>query len=60
MKGVIFMTEDIKWTKSYIEDLNERLKAVGMPTLVIRDGFVYKDEIHALLGIGVKLEEEGL
>lgn len=52
------MTEDIKWTKSYIEDLNERLKAAGMPTFVIRDGFVYKDELHALLGIGIKLDEE--
>lgn len=52
------MTDNIKWTKSYIESLNERMKAVGMLPFVIRDGFVYKDELHALLGIGVKLEEE--
>ena len=52
------MNEDIKWTKSYIESLNERLKEVGMPTLVIENGFVYKDELHKILGIGVKLEEE--
>ena len=50
--------EDVKWTKSYMELLNKRLKAVGMPQLIICDGYVYKDELHKLLGIGVKLEEE--
>lgn len=54
------MAEEIKWTKSYIESLNKRLEAVGMPTFVIDNGFVYKDELHKLLGIGVKLEEEEL
>lgn len=52
------MCEDIKWTKSYFESLNERLEAVGMPKFIVRDGFVYKDELHAILGIGKKLEEE--
>ena len=50
--------EDVKWTKSYIESLNVRLDAVGMPKLIISNGFVYKDELHKLLGIGIKLEEE--
>ena len=50
--------EDAKWTKSYIESLNVRLEAVGMPKLIISNGFVYKDELHKLLGIGIKLEEE--
>ena len=50
--------EDIKWTKSYIKSLNARARAVGMPEFIIDNGFVYKDELHKILGIGVKLEEE--
>lgn len=52
------MSDNVKWTKSYMESLNERLKAIGMPTFIIKNGFVYKDELHELLGIGIKLEEE--
>ena len=48
----------IKWTKSYIESINERCRAIGFPELVIADGHVYKDELHKILGIGIKLEEE--
>lgn len=49
--------EQIRWTKSYFESLNERLVAVGMPPFIIFNGFVYKDELHKILGIGIKLEE---
>lgn len=52
------MEEEIKWTKSYIESLNDRLEAVGLPKFIIADGNVYKDELHKILGIGIKLEEE--
>lgn len=52
------MEIEVKWTKSYMESLNDRLAAVGMPTFIIEDGYVYKDELHKLLGIGVKLEDE--
>lgn len=52
------MSDNIQWTKSYMESLNERLKAVGLPAFIIKNGFVYKDELHELLGIGIKLEEE--
>lgn len=52
------MEENIKWTTPYFESLNKRLRAVGMPEFVIDNGFVYKDELHRLLGIGIKLEEE--
>ena len=52
------MIEEIKWTKSYMENLNKRLEAVGMPTFIIKNGFVYKDELHEFLGIGVQLEDE--
>ena len=52
------MTEKIKWTKTYMESLNERLKAAGMPTFVIDNGYAYKDELHKFLGIGIKLEDE--
>ena len=52
------MEIEVKWTKSYMESLNDRLAAVGMPAFIIEDGYVYKDELHKLLGIGVKLEDE--
>lgn len=52
------MNENIKWTRSYMESLNKRLESVGMPTLIIENGFVYKDKLHKILGIGIKLEEE--
>lgn len=52
------MTDEIKWTIEYFKNLNERLANVGMPKLIIdeENKMVYKDEIHKLLGIGVKLE----
>ena len=50
--------EEIKWTKSYIESLNNRLDNVGLPKFIIDNGFVYKDELHKILGIGIKLEDE--
>lgn len=52
------MTEDIKWTKTYIESINKRLERMGLPTFIIDNGYVYKDELHKILGIGVKLEDE--
>lgn len=52
------MIEDVKWTKSFIESINERLEAVGLPKFVVDNGYVYKDEIHKILGIGIKLEKE--
>ena len=51
--------EEIKWTRSYMEELNHRLDSVGLPKLVLSDdGYVYKDELHKNFGIGIKLEEE--
>lgn len=47
----------ITWTETYIQGLNKRLEAVGMPQFIISDGYVYKDELHKLLGIGIKLED---
>lgn len=51
-------TNEIKLTKSYMESINERCRAIGFPELVIADGYVYKDELYRILGIGIKLEEE--
>lgn len=51
------MTEEFKWTTEYMEALNKRLEAAGLPQFIIHDGFVYKDEIHQLLGIGIKLKD---
>lgn len=50
--------EDVKWTRSFIEDLNRRCKENGMPQFIIEGNMVYKDKLHKILGIGVKLEEE--
>ena len=52
------MNEEVQWTVSYMTDLNKRLEKVGIPTLIIKDGYLYKDELHKLLGIGVKLEDK--
>ena len=52
------MTDQIEWTESYMRNLNERLKTAGLPELIISDGFVYKDELHKMLGIGIKLTRE--
>ena len=49
---------EISWTKSYMENLNKRLEAVGMPKFIIADGYVYKDELHQILGIGMKLTDD--
>ncbi len=50
------MTDQVEWTESYMQNLNERLKEAGLPQLIIDHGFVYKDELHRFLGIGVKLQ----
>ena len=52
------MDEEIKWTIEYWKEINERLKAVGMPQVIIdeENKMVYKDDVHMLLGLGVKLE----
>lgn len=52
------VNNEIKWTKSYIESVNAMAEAIGFPPLIISDGYVYKDELHQFLGIGIKLEEE--
>jgi protein-disulfide isomerase-like protein with CxxC motif len=50
--------EKIEWTIENMRNINKRLAAVGMPTFIIdeENKMVYKDLIHQLLGIGVKLE----
>lgn len=51
------MEDNIKWTKEYIDSVNERAERIGFPKLIVSDGYVFKDELHRLLGIGIKLEE---
>ncbi len=50
--------EDVKWTRSFIEDLNRRCKENGMPQFIIEGNMVDNAQLHKILGIGVKLEEE--
>ena len=48
--------EDIPKNREFYIELNQRLKAVGLPTLIITQDAVYKDALHEYLGIGIKLE----
>ena len=51
-------TNEIRQTKFFVEGVNQRARAIGFPELIISDGSVYKDELHRILRIGIKLEEE--
>lgn len=42
--------------KEYYLELNKKLREVGLPELIVTDNAVYKDELHKMLGIGIKLE----
>lgn len=52
------MEEKIEWTVDYFKKFNERASKLGLPTVIIDEKkmMVYKDEIHKILNIGVKLE----
>ncbi len=49
-----------KWTMSDFKDLNKRLEKVGLPKVIIDEEscMVYKDELHRILGIGVKVNNQ--
>ena len=49
--------EDIPKNREFYIELNQRLEAVGLPTLIITQDSVYKDALHEYLGIGIKLEK---
>lgn len=51
--------KELPLNKEYYEELNRRADEMGCGYLkvIIRDGYVYKDELHALLGIGIKLQD---
>ena len=50
--------DDIEWTVDYFKNLNKRLEAVGLPTVIVdeENKMVYKDVVHKALGLGVHLE----
>jgi hypothetical protein len=52
------MESEVQWTTAYMEDLNQRLAEAGLPQLIVEDHMVYKDELHKLLGIGVRLDQD--
>lgn len=52
----IMKPEDLPTNKEYYIGLNKRLKKAGFPELVIEGDMVFKDELHKILGIGIKLE----
>lgn len=47
--------EKLPTDKEFWLELNDRLEAVGLPKLIITDDKVYKDDLHAYLGIGYEL-----
>lgn len=48
--------EDLPTNREFYLELNERLEKVGLPKLIVTKDFVYKDELHQYLGIGIRLE----
>ena len=48
--------KDLPTNREYYLELNKRLKEVGLPELIVTKDFVYKDELHEYLGIGLRLE----
>lgn len=53
----VLNAEELPRNRQFWLELNERLEKVGMPKLIITDNAVYKDELHAFLGIGYLLED---
>lgn len=38
--------------------INKLLEAVGMPQLIIKNGYIYRDEILLLLNLGIKIKAQ--
>ena len=53
----VLKSDELPRNKEFWLELNERLKAVGLPQLIITDNAVYKDALHEFLGIGYLLED---
>ena len=53
----VLKSDELPRNKDFWLELNERLKAVGLPQLIITDNAVYKDALHEFLGIGYLLED---
>ncbi len=54
--NTILEKDELPRNKEFWLEMNQRLKAVGLPRLIVTDEYVYKDELHQFLGIGYKLE----
>ena len=55
----VLNAKELPRNKEFWLEVNERLKAVGLPQLIITDNAVYKDQLHAFLGIGYEIESSG-
>ena len=42
----VLKSDELPRNKDFWLELNERLKAVGLPQLIITDNAVYKDALH--------------
>lgn len=47
-----------KITKSMIDNVNALCRSLNKPQLIVENGYVYIDELHKILGLGVKLDDE--
>lgn len=47
-----------KITKSMVDNVNALCKSLNMPQLIVENGYVYRDELHKALGLGIKLDDE--
>ena len=48
--------DDLPTNKEYYLKLNEKLREIGLPELIVTDTAVYKDKLHEYLGIGILLD----
>lgn len=53
----VLESNELPRKREYWLEVNERLKAIGLPQLIITDNAVYKDALHKFLGIGYLLED---
>lgn len=47
-----------KITKSMVDNVNALCRSLNMPQLIVENGYVYRDELHKALGLGIKLDDE--
>lgn len=56
----MYTLDNVEWTIDYFKWMNKRAEELGMSYLKViideKNKIIYKDSIHQLLGIGIKVE----